>query len=238
LWEGPPARLKTPDCRFKVPAESEGRKARASLSVCAVPGAFQPPVALTVANLPPAGNFFLKRQLQQLLERFALPVFHVGAPGAGHRLAADGPGGPVALPALPAFLRLPGPPDNDLSAACKRPGSLCHVRMAGQGTACPSSMKRPAVAGGDDPGPVDGLGGLLREGPRCGQEYNQAEKDEEPCTNLQPPVTFRMLELLLSTSFLVRILPLSRPGLHPRFEEGICYAKGKKERRPVRSASF
>jgi hypothetical protein len=53
-------------------------------SVAAVRRSFQPPVALPVAYLPPAGDFLLKRQIQQVLKSFALPVFEIGPPGTGH----------------------------------------------------------------------------------------------------------------------------------------------------------
>jgi hypothetical protein len=187
LWEGPPARFKIPDCRFKERRKAKGERQRAWGSAAAVLRAFQPPVALPGANLPPSGDFFLKRQLQQVLERFALPVFDVGAPGAGQRFTPGSLRGPVALPPLPVFLCPPCALKNNPPAARQRPGAFGHVRVLGQGAARPRSVEGLAPAGGGDPGSANGLGRLLRKRAYKGQQGNQPGCDGKRCPNDAPP---------------------------------------------------
>lgn len=163
-----------------------GRQPGASAACLA--GTFQPPVSLPGAHLPPAGDFFPQRQLEQFLERLALPVFDVGAPGAGHRLAAGRLRRPVALPPLAVLLRPPGAVDNKPSTARQRPCALGRVGAPGQGAARPASLQGLPAAGGGDPGPVEGLGRLLRNRAEKKEEKrDQPAGDGKRCPNETPP---------------------------------------------------
>ena len=150
-------------------------------------GTFQPPVALPVAHLPPAGDFFLKHQFQQVLKRFALPMFDVSAPGTGHRFAPCRVRGPVALPSSAALIRPPGALENNLSAARKRPSAFGNVRPLGQGAARPRSVKRLRASGGGDPGSVDSLGRFLCKRAHKREKSDQADGNGKRPSNRAPP---------------------------------------------------
>ena len=162
------------DANLKKPQSLRRRDSALPLSPCrglcgtarlfAIRRAFQPPVALPGADLPPARDFFLEGQIQQFLKSFALPVFDVGAPGACVRFSPRVMSCPVALPSLAFFFRPPRSFNHNLSGRRKRPGALRHIGMLGKSAACPRSVKALPLAGGDDPGAVNGLGRLLRKG--------------------------------------------------------------------------
>ncbi len=153
----------------------------------AIRRAFQPPIALPGADLPPAGDFFLKGQIQQVLKRFALPMLDVGAPGAGEGLSALRLGGPVALPSLAVFLRPPGSTDNNLSGGGQRPVALGRVGVLGTSAACPRSLKALSLASSGDPGAVDGLCRFLSKRADKEQKRDQPNRYRERPANDTPP---------------------------------------------------